>query len=118
MKLDLKELLAHMIDVIYPVGCYFETSDTTFNPNTDIGGTWVLELAGQVHVSAGTGYSVSGALTNTSDGGATSHQHTVGSSITNTNQVAGACVASLTNYTGSASSMQPYIVVNRWHRTA
>lgn len=31
-----------ILDVFYPVGCYFETSDTTFNPNTSWGGTWAL----------------------------------------------------------------------------
>lgn len=54
---------------LYPVGCYFETSDISFNPATAWGGTWELETAGQVHVSAGTGYTVHGANTNTSDGG-------------------------------------------------
>lgn len=29
-----------ILDVFYPVGCYFETSDSTFNPNTSWGGTW------------------------------------------------------------------------------
>lgn len=31
-----------ILDVFYPVGSYYETSDTTFNPNTSWGGTWVL----------------------------------------------------------------------------
>ena len=58
-----------LMNIFYPVGSYYETSDTTFNPNTAWGGTWELETEGQVHVSSGTGYSVSGALTNNSDGG-------------------------------------------------
>ncbi len=29
------------LDKFYPVGSYYETSDTTFNPNTAWGGTWV-----------------------------------------------------------------------------
>lgn len=37
--------------IYYPVGSYYETSDSTFNPNNEWGGTWVLEIAGQVHVS-------------------------------------------------------------------
>ena len=61
----------NLIDLFYPVGSYYETSDTTFNPNTSWSGTWVLELEGQVHVSAGTNYPISGASTNTSDGGNT-----------------------------------------------
>lgn len=27
-----------LINLIYPVGCYFETSDESFNPNTSWGG--------------------------------------------------------------------------------
>lgn len=60
---------AALLDLFYPVGSYYESSDTTFNPNTSWGGTWVEEIAGQVHVSSGTGYSVAGALSNASDGG-------------------------------------------------
>lgn len=65
----------NLIDIFYPVGSYYETSDTTFNPNTTWGGTWILETEGQVHVSAGTNYSVSGATgasgAGISDGGDT-----------------------------------------------
>lgn len=67
-----------LMNIFYPVGSYYETSDTTFNPNTEWGGTWELELAGQVHVSSGTGYSVSGAESNASDGGSPyiqAHKH-------------------------------------------
>lgn len=42
---------ATLIDLFYPVGSYYETSDTTFNPNTAWGGTWVLETDGIFHVS-------------------------------------------------------------------
>lgn len=91
-----------IFDIFYPVGSYYETSlasaipsgnstpndtdlanlgVTWFNPQYAWGGTWELELAGQVHVSSGTGYAVSGAETNTSDGGSkdavvVSHNHT------------------------------------------
>ena len=61
-----------ILDIFYPVGSYYETSDTSFNPNTSWGGTWSLETEGQVHVSSGNNYHVNGALTNVSDGGATS----------------------------------------------
>ena len=79
---DAHDLIAALWNVLYPVGCYFETSDGSFNPNTAWGGTWVKEIAGQVHVSAGSGYAVSGALNNTSDGGSKDaiipyHQHTI-----------------------------------------
>ena len=47
-----------LLDTFYPVGCYFETSDSTFDPNVSWGGTWVLENSGLFHRS---GSSVTGA---------------------------------------------------------
>ena len=42
---ELKEILKACgfkpIDLFYPIGSYYETSDNTFNPNTAWGGTWV-----------------------------------------------------------------------------
>lgn len=160
---DLKNVINSLLPIFYPVGSYYETSDTTFNPNTEWGGTWELELAGQVHVSSGTGYSVSGALTNTSDGGSKDaivpyHRHSVSAvsgaitggshnHATYRKQNAGSGTARYipdadssangvstnskththdlpahnTNYEGTSgnttnANMQPYIVVNRWHR--
>ena len=158
-------------EIVYPVGCYFETTDTSFDPNTAFGGTWVLETGGQVHVSAGSGYAISGALTNRSDGGSKdaivpyhthstsvtqptftipNHTHTgyfrqdnrvggdadrlghsgsydsYGITITPPSGGGGACTRT-TNVAVSVAAagvavanknMQPYIVVNRWHRTA
>ena len=178
---DKSDTMRALFDFIHPVGSYYETSDTSFNPNVTWGGTWSLETAGQVHVSAGTGYSVAGALTNTSDGGAKtsatgSHKLTTdeipahthgketltgyfsirpysasGGNIVGTNGIVSADSVSSTSYNGvsgassgskyqkitidashthnsvggsgthshgSVSTMQPYIVVNRWHRTA
>lgn len=66
-----------LLDLFYPVGSYYETSDTSFNPNNTWGGAWVLETAGMVHVSAGTDYAISGANQNNGvgakDGGETTH---------------------------------------------
>ena len=159
-----------MLDFFYPVGSYYETSDTSFNPNTAWGGTWVLETGGQVHVSAGTGYPVTGAPTDTSDGGATTSatgNHTLvenelpnitgtfrvrgyqtntgsnGATLVSTSGVftdasggnlsvvksgvtsdGGSKIVTLSfgnndsHNHGFVSTMQPYIVVNRWHRTA
>lgn len=72
--LDEKKLLTKILgrltlDYTHPVGSYYETYDTSFDPNVFWGGTWYLETAGMVHVSAGTGYNISGALNNTQDGG-------------------------------------------------
>lgn len=64
-----------LIDFFYPIGSYYETSDTTFNPNSAWGGTWVLENAGYVHVSGASSgtYTISGATGDsgkgTKDGG-------------------------------------------------
>lgn len=64
---DNNNVLRSLIDLFYPVGSYYETSDENFNPNVTWGGTWEPELQGQVHVSAGTNYPVT--TTNTSAGG-------------------------------------------------
>ena len=78
----IKDISSLIINTIYPVGSYYETSDSTFDPNVEWGGTWELEIEGQVHVSAGNNYTVSGALSNTSDGGSKDaiipyHRHSV-----------------------------------------
>lgn len=134
------------IDFFYPVGSYYETSNASFNPNTTWGGTWILETEGQVHISAGTNYMVSGALTNTTDGGEETHTLTINEMPSHLHGIRGEYGAQasasyppggqyyqLTNalsygfQTASSESkgggqphnnMQPYIVVNRWHRTA
>ena len=35
-----------IVDLVHPVGSYYETSDTSFNPNTAWGGTWVEDTEG------------------------------------------------------------------------
>ena len=131
----------------YPVGSYYETSDTTFDPNTAWGGTWVLETAGQVHVSAGnattgTTFTVNGANASSgvgmSDGGEEKHWLTVDEMPTHNHGYyytgSGTGTKSLAWWSQSGNglsydivntggnqthnTMQPYIVVNRWHRTA
>lgn len=66
-----------LLDLFYPVGSYYETSNNSFDPNTMWGGTWVLETAGMVHVSAGTGYAINHANDNSGagakDGGESTH---------------------------------------------
>lgn len=74
--------ISGLLDFFYPVGSYYETSDSSFDPNVVWGGTWIPELEGQFHVSAGSGYVVSGANNNVSDGGykdavSISHHHYV-----------------------------------------
>lgn len=170
-----------IVDFFYPVGSYYETSDTTFNPNTRWGGTWVLETEGQVHVSAGENYEVGDTggeashtilsteipdhdhnLTGTGFAAISNYSTRAYFQNTNTDAPTEAGVNQWTTLLGSAgytwthnadalittstenynnaksvnlvgktgksanptsgsddlSLMQPYIVVNRWHRTA
>lgn len=82
-----------IFDIFYPVGSYYETSDSDFNPNNAWGGTWSLETEGQFHVSAGYNYTVNGALSNTSDGGSEyvqEHTHSFTNPTIN-NHAAAAC---------------------------
>lgn len=160
---DANDVMRALFDFIHPVGSYYETSDTSFDPNVTWGGTWSLETEGQVHISAGANYTVSGALTDTTDGGASTvtlqqsemPEHTHGNkSLKGTMRAmawTGAAVSGIVTksdhnvnrndntgsnlgaatFTINAShehtsagggqahnNMQPYIVVNRWHRTA
>lgn len=41
-------------EIVYPVGAYYETSDTSFDPNVAWGGTWVEDSAGRVTVAQDT----------------------------------------------------------------
>ena len=142
MAKDMNEIKKAINDLIRPVGSYYETSDTSFDPNVTWGGTWVLDSAGKVTVAKDdddtdfdtlgkTGGSkelqqhkhnglawlgdLSGqAITlNTGSGGgyALSYSGNINSAQKNNIQTANAG-------TGDSGNLQPYIVVNRWHRTA
>lgn len=50
---DLETKVDALIDLIYPVGSYYETSEVLFNPNTSWGGTWVRMTGGEVLVDSG-----------------------------------------------------------------
>lgn len=136
-----------LFDMLNPVGSYYETSDVTFNPNTMWPGTWILEVGGQVHVSAGNDYVIGntgGEATHTlSISEMPNHEHVFTrqqwyGSDTQATTSAGS-IYSWKSSTGGTTSygyrgnsgqygltgggeahnnMQPYIVVNRWHRTA
>ena len=143
------------LNMFYPVGSYYETSDADFDPNTAWGGTWVLETAGQVHVSAGTGYTIGATGGSTSksytpQGSVQNHALTVSEIPSNTHdtgavytwygqggsattlmiwsdsgtaktRATGGSAGHNHGFSGTQASidvMQPYITVNRWHRTA
>lgn len=131
-----------MLDMFYPVGSYYETSDSTFNPNATWGGTWVLEAEGLVHIGAGANYTIGdtgGEATHTltssempahkhplrlqiDSGVVSGHIYQPAPSSTSVSiQTNATYDFGNTNSTGSGTAhnnMQPYIVVNRWHRTA
>lgn len=124
---------------IYPVGSYYETSDASFDPNTAWGGTWVLDSKGRVTVSRdetiadfNTVGKTGGEKTHTlTVDEMPNHTHKDGTSASiayagyagaNTAQVAfDANSGRATTATGGGqahNNMPPYVVVNRWHRTA
>lgn len=141
-------IVINVLDTFYPVGSFYETSDSTFDPNVTWGGTWVLETAGLVHVSAGTGYTIgdtggeaSHTLTTDEMPSHEGHLYNNTGSVTGSGNASGKYLSSMNSYgssprgwrdigneyfpmgysrgSGTAhNNMQPYIIVNRWHRTA
>lgn len=141
-----------LLDTFYPVGSYYETSDTQFDPNVEWGGVWEEDSGGRVTVSrAETGtFSVVGStggeegnvLTNNNiPWGLISVGHIAtmegefyGGGIITKGRGAGlyqeGSVSALSMITYShtyefgkatpdrVSTLQPYVVVKRWHRTA
>lgn len=119
----------------YPVGSYYETSDTSFDPNVSWGGTWVEDTAGRVLVAVNTGtFSTVG-----DTGGEETHTLTIAEMPSHNHQLIpqsdnGGSSSGHTTYWGAHktarqytlntggggahNNLQPYIVIKRWHRTA
>lgn len=134
-ELDSKVDASSIFDLIYPVGCYYWSSNST-NPSTLFGGTWE-QIKDRFILSAGTTYSEG-----TTGGEAKhyltlsempSHRHTTGpNSVTAYGGLSGDTIQTgsgysvtldkvSTGYTGGGSShnnMPPYLVAYCWHRTA
>ena len=92
-----------IFNLFYPVGSYYETSDANFDPNISWGGTWQLETSGQVHISAGTGYTI-GSTGGSKDAIIPYHNHTfTGSALaTHTHTFTGSALGTHTHtFTGS-----------------
>lgn len=125
----------------YPVGSYYETSDTSFDPNSAWGGTWVLDSKGRVTV--GRDETIADFNTVGKTGGEKTHTLTVDEmpnhhhtlSLWNNGQHYSPTSGNLFQWYSSAygqqtantsdvgggqahNNMPPYVVVNRWHRTA
>lgn len=130
---DMNQIKNAINNLIYPVGSYYETSDLNFNPNTTWGGTWVLDSEGKVTVARDendTDFDTIGATggskylqehthklkyyVNTNLSGGTDHFLVYGSNTATVLSSLGTESAG----TGDSGNLQPYIVVNRWHRTA
>ena len=138
---DMNEIKKAINDLIRPVGSYYETSDTSFDPNVTWGGTWELETDGTVLVSKST---TSGSEFNVDVGtviGEETHKLTIsempahkheltiegGGSLrasavkwltgTNMRKYAGDMIE---NAGGNQAhnNIQPSKIINRWHRTA
>ena len=150
-----------LLDVFYPVGSYYETSNSTFDPNLAWGGVWEEDSAGRTTVAQDnntfnvvgdtggseshrhdfcigmhsyygalvdddwiTGVNGSGAYSyeqetfskrkSWSGGASTKRNNSLGSSLTTYNET---CRRSWGD-TDLGSSLQPYVVVKRWHRIA
>jgi hypothetical protein len=137
---DYSGTLKSIFDIFYPVGSYYETSDSSFDPNTAWGGTWVLDSKGRVTVSRDetiTDFDTIGetggekTVTLTVDE-MPNHSHKVRytgrSANGNYGGMSGTSVDAnpaynnmLVAYEGGGqahNNMPPYVVVNRWHRTA
>lgn len=137
---NLNNMQKLLVDLIHPVGTYYETSDSQFDPNTAWGGTWILETDGTVLVSksnaSGSRFNddigtVVGEETHTlTEEELAEHDHTYPSGATGSiqNSVFGPIENSDFNMyeqsTYSAggnqphNNIQPSKIVNRWHRTA
>ena len=131
-----KLAVSSIIDIFYPVGSYYETSDTTFNPNTSWGGTWAEDTAGKVLVAldSGTFSTVGGTGGEETHTLVTSeipsHSHgtpfhygnngsTTAHGTAYNNTMGATTIATGTAGGGDAhNNLQPYIVIKRWHRTA
>lgn len=127
--------LEQALDLLRPVGSYFETTDASFNPNNVWAGTWVLEKDGTVLASSGGDGSVFNVSLGDIVGSEThtltinempSHQHSFKARVATLQAGSnyGAYIAdgsTSVNATGGGqphSIVQPTKVVNRWHRTA
>lgn len=128
-----------LLNLYYPVGSYYETSDVNFNPNTSWGGVWEEDTKGRVLVArdSGTFNNVGGLighervtltvaqipshrhnliLDGINDGSRTGSSWLVDAGSLGTNK---GFVRSTEDAGGgeSHSNIQPSIVVVRWHRT-
>lgn len=130
-----------LLDFIYPVGSYYETSDTSFDPNTAWGGTWLEDTKGRVTValdSEDAGFDTINEIGGEKEHTLTidempSHDHAplkgrfsiegdaasaYGSGSSSLYRLTYDTKTAETGGSQAHNNLQPYIVVKRWHRTA
>lgn len=49
---EIRTQIAELLDVFYPKGSFYETTNSNFDPNTEWGGTWKQDTKGYVTVGA------------------------------------------------------------------
>lgn len=49
---EIKTQIAELLDVFYPIGSFYETTNSSFDPNTEWSGTWEQDTKGYVTVGA------------------------------------------------------------------
>ena len=119
-----------LLNIFYPVGSIYETTDNDFVPDEVWGGTW-QRIKGRFLLGSSDEYGI-GVTGGSADAVVVKHKHsftlgsltmfTVGGSSANTYKVGG--TPAPTNYTeeegeaGTGKNMPPYLVVNIWKRTA
>lgn len=122
-----------IIDIIYPIGTYYETSDDNFNPNVTWTGTWELDSQGLVTVSQDINQAEFSTISQ-KGGSKYIQDHNHRTYMSGGGNQAADCTGylwdsstarpypyttSVTNVlTGNSGNLQPYIVVKRWHRVA
>ena len=133
-----------MLNVFYPVGSYYETSDVDFDPNISWGGTWVEDSAGRITVAVDTG--TFDTVGDTGGAESVSHKHWQSGGadgdhyydLTNSEATAeglgsrkvtksrvsistsssSGAMRQTSTYDATTSTLQPYVIVKRWHRVS
>lgn len=134
----LTNLQDQLLDIFYPIGSYYETSDTSFNPNTAWGGTWLEDTKGRVTVALDDSDADFNTISKT--GGEKTHKLTIDEMPSHAHYVdkrqgrantgpyeligqdgGGTIEQYRTSFAGNNlphNNVQPFVVVVRWHRTA
>ena len=141
---NLNNMQRLLVDLIYPIGSYYDTSDSDFDPNVKWGGTWELDKSGTVLVSKASSSSSKfnaniGTIVGEEEHALTidelaDHNHLIyypnGAGPTeaeiafpqpseiNTTWGAVMCRTGSAGNGQAHNNVQPSKIINRWHRTA